>query len=73
MTKMVLKWEIKSSLLGGEIMTKRDDIVNGNMTNSMEDVKFLGKQMENMRDGQQLEDTNRIADPQQFDDEEEEK
>ena len=73
MTKMVLKWKIKSSLLGGEIMTKRDDIVNGNMTNSMEDVKFLGKQMENMRDGQQLEETNRIADPQQFDDEEEEK
>ena len=70
---MVLKWKNKNALLGGEIMTKRDDIVNGNMTNSMEDVKFLGKQMENMRDGQQLEDTNRIADPQQFDDEEEEK
>ncbi|MER1959202.1 MAG: multidrug ABC transporter ATPase [Solibacillus sp.] len=52
-------------------MTKREDIVNGNMTNSMEEVRLLGKQMENMRDEQQLEETNRIADPQQFDDEEE--
>lgn len=48
-------------------MTKREDIVNGNMANSMEEVRLLGKQMENMRDGQQLEETNRIADPQQFD------
>ena len=52
-------------------MTKREDIVNGNMTNSMEEVRLLGKQMENMRDEQQLEETNRIADPQQFDNEEE--
>lgn len=52
-------------------MTKREDIVNGNMANSMEEVRLLGKQMENMRDEQQLEETNRIADPQQFDDEEE--
>lgn len=54
-------------------MTKRDEIVNGNMTNSMEDVIFLGKQMENMRDGQQLEEADRVADPKQFDDEEFEK
>lgn len=52
-------------------MTKREDIVNGNMANSMEEVRLLGKQMENMRDEQQLEETNRIADPQQFDNEEE--
>lgn len=52
-------------------MTKREDIVNGNMANSMEEVRLLGKQMENMRDEQQLEVTNRIADPQQFDEEEE--
>ena len=52
-------------------MTKREDIVNGNMANSMEEVRLLGKQMENMRDEQQLEETNRIADPQQFDEEEE--
>jgi hypothetical protein len=51
-------------------MTKRDKIVNGHMTNSMEDVIFLGKQMENMRDGQQLEEDDRVADPKQFDDEE---
>ena len=48
-------------------MTKREDIVNGNMANSMDEVRLLGKQMENMRDGQQLEEDNRIADPQQFD------
>ena len=52
-------------------MTKREDIVNGNMANSMDEVRLLGKQMENMRDEQQLEETNRIADPQQFDNEEE--
>ncbi|AWE08707.1 multidrug ABC transporter ATPase [Lysinibacillus sp. 2017] len=51
-------------------MTKRDEIVNGNMANSLEELKLLGKQMENMRDEQQLDETNRIADPQQFDDEE---
>lgn len=51
-------------------MTKREDIVNGNMANSMDEVRLLGKQMENMRDNQQLEEANRIADPQQFDGEE---
>lgn len=51
-------------------MSKREEIVNGNMANSMEELKLLGKQMENLRDEQQLEETNRIADPQQFDDEE---
>ncbi|MCH7322779.1 multidrug ABC transporter ATPase [Solibacillus sp. MA9] len=50
-------------------MKKREEIVNGNMANSMEELRLLGKQMENMRDEQQLEETNRIADPQQFDDE----
>ncbi|MBD8036472.1 MULTISPECIES: hypothetical protein [Solibacillus] len=52
---------------------KKDEIVNGNMANSMEELKNLGKQMENMRDGGQLEESDRIADPQQFDDEDEEK
>lgn len=51
-------------------MGKRNEIVNGNMANNLEELKHLGKQMENMRDEQQLEETNRIADPQQFDDEE---
>lgn len=50
-------------------MTKREEIVNGNMANSMEELKLLGKQMEHLRDEQQLEEANRIADPQQFDDE----
>lgn len=52
-------------------MTKREEIVNGNMANSMEELRLLGKQMEHLRDEQQLEEANRIADPQQFDDEEE--
>ncbi|MEK4230711.1 multidrug ABC transporter ATPase [Solibacillus sp. FSL H8-0538] len=43
-------------------------IVNGNMANSMEEVKLLGKQMENMRDDQQLVEDDRIPDPRQFDD-----
>ena len=47
----------------------KDKIVNGNMVNSMEDIIFLGKQMENMRDEQQLEETGRINDPVQFDEE----
>ncbi|MCT6925801.1 multidrug ABC transporter ATPase [Metasolibacillus sp.] len=40
---------------------------SGHMVNDMEDLKQLGKQMENMRDGQQLEEDDRIVDPQQFD------
>ncbi|WP_332648480.1 multidrug ABC transporter ATPase [Lysinibacillus sp. 54212] len=42
-------------------------IINGNMTNNMEDVIWLGKQMENLRDGQELAEDDRIADPVQFD------
>lgn len=52
---------------------KREEIVNGNMANSMEELKILGKQMENLRDGGQLEEADRISDPQQFDEEVEEK
>ena len=44
-------------------------IVNGNMANNMEEVKQLGKQMEHLRDEQQLEEVGRINDPEQFDDE----
>ena len=43
-------------------------ILNGYMTNNMEDVIFLGKQMENMRDGKQLDEDERSPDPKQFDD-----
>lgn len=42
-------------------------IVNGNMTNNFHDVIWLGKQMENLRDGLQLDEDERIVDPQQFD------
>lgn len=52
---------------------KREEIVNGNMANSMEELKILGKQMENLRDGGQLEEADRISDPQQFDEELEDK
>ena len=70
MTEMVRKWKVKNTKIGGIDMTKKEEIVNGNMTNSLDEVKLLGKQMEDMRDEQQLAKTNRIADPQQFDDEE---
>ena len=50
-------------------MMKKDNdkISNGYMTNNMEDVIFLGKQMENMRDGKQLDEDERSSDPKQFD------
>ena len=44
-----------------------DKILNGYMTNNMEDVIFLGKQMENMRDGKHLDEDERSPDPKQFD------
>lgn len=50
-------------------MEKKEQVVNGNMANTMEELQQLGKQMENMRDGQQLEEDDRVADPKQFDDE----
>ena len=49
---------------------ENDKILNGYMTNNMEDVIFLGKQMENMRDGKQLDEDERSQDPKQFDDNE---
>lgn len=48
---------------------KREHEPSGHMTNNMDDVIFLGKQMERMRDGAQLEDDNRYPDPIQFDEE----
>jgi len=54
--------------IGGMMMKKDNDkISNGYMTNNMEDVIFLGKQMENMRDGKQLDEDERSPDPKQFD------
>mgnify|MGYP005605616767 CR=1 FL=1 len=57
--------------IGGMMMKKDNDkISNGYMTNNMEDVIFLGKQMENMRDGKQLDEDERSPDPKQFDEDE---
>lgn len=46
----------------------KDKIINGHMANTMEELKQLGKQMENLRDEMQLEDDGRSNDPKQFDD-----
>lgn len=48
---------------------KKEFEPSGHMTNNMGDVIFLGKQMERMRDGAQLEEDNRYPDPIQFDEE----
>ena len=49
-------------------MEQKDQELSGTMTNNMEDLVFLGKQMERMRDGSQLEEDMRFPDPIQFDD-----
>ena len=48
---------------------KEDKIINGHMANDMDEVILLGKQMEDLRDEQQLEEAGRENDPEQFDDE----
>ena len=55
-------------------MEREEDknILNGTMANNMEDLIFLGKQMERMRDGAELEEDMRFPDPIQFDDLDEE-
>ncbi|MFE6168565.1 hypothetical protein ACQKND_14930 [Viridibacillus arvi] len=40
---------------------------NGSMATSMEELKQLGKQMDKMRDGEELERDGRIQDPVQSD------
>lgn len=56
-------------MLGGRKKMEQDKtIMNGTMANNMEDLIFLGKQMERMRDGAQLEEDMRFPDPIQFDD-----
>ena len=45
----------------------KDKVVNGNMANTMEELYDLGKQMEHLRDEQQLEKDGRESDPVQFD------
>lgn len=49
-------------------MKKEKNIQNGSMTLNMEDVIALGKQMERMRDGKDLAEDERVADPIQFTD-----
>ncbi|KGR75731.1 hypothetical protein [Ureibacillus sinduriensis] len=48
-------------------MERDKPVLNGTMANNMEDLNFLGKQMERMRDGAQLEEDERFPDPIQFD------
>ncbi len=49
-------------------MDQNNNELSGTMTNNMGDLIFLGKQMERMRDGSQLEEDMRFPDPIQFDD-----
>lgn len=49
------------------IVEQDKSILSGTMANNMEDLIFLGKQMERMRDGVQLEEDERFPDPIQFD------
>lgn len=46
----------------------KNDTENGSMATNMEEVKQLGKQMEKMRDDNELEQDNRVSDPAQSDD-----
>ena len=41
---------------------------NGSMATNMDEVKTLGKQMERLRDNNELEQDNRVSDPAQTDD-----
>lgn len=49
-------------------MEQKNQELSGTMTNNMGDLIFLGKQMERMRDGVELEEDMRFPDPIQFDD-----
>lgn len=48
-------------------MSKKErDPENGSMVSSMEDMKQLGRQMEKMRDEQELKKDHRVSDPAQL-------
>jgi hypothetical protein len=51
---------------------KVPNIENGTMARNFQDLKDLGKQMEHLRDGLELVEDDRIPDPIQVDDYEEE-
>lgn len=52
---------------------KVPNIENGTMVRDMKELKDLGKQMEHLRDGLELAEDERIADPIQLDDVEQKK
>ena len=58
--------EMMLSEMGGTYMKKEE--MSGTMANSMDDLKQLGKEMEQMRE--QQDDEKRERDPKQFDSEE---
>ena len=53
---------------GSDMSNLKNDTENGSMATNMEEVKQLGKQMEKMRDDNELEQDNRVSDPAQSDD-----
>ncbi|MBK3496966.1 hypothetical protein JFL43_19305 [Viridibacillus sp. YIM B01967] len=53
---------------GADKVDKYDqEPVNGSMATSMEELKQLGKQMDRMRDGEELKRDGRVPDPVQSD------
>lgn len=52
---------------------KVPNIENGTMARNFKELQDLGKQMEHLRDGLELAEDERIADPIQIDDEPEDK
>lgn len=62
-----LGYTITIRLKGDENVKKKDQTSSGHMTNDMDDVVELGKQMENMRDEQELNRDGYIQDPEQYD------
>lgn len=75
LNKICQKWFVSKifgkTLVEVMIMEKKaPNIENGTMAANFEEVKELGKQMERMRDGVELAEDNRIADPIQLNEEE---
>lgn len=75
LNKICQKWFVfkvlGKTLLEVIIMDKKvPNIENGTMAGNFDEVKELGKQMERMRDGVELADNNRIADPIQLNEDE---
>lgn len=58
---------------GDKMEKKVPNIENGTMARNFKELQDLGKQMEHLRDGQELAEDDRIADPIQVDEEPEDK